>query len=113
MSFCSHCGKEIEDGAAVCTQCGYMVVSTVVKPKEQNPVVTQKSFGAIKAFMIIGTIFTSLVCYLIPLVWCIPMTVSFFNKAKYGQKCSTAFKICTLLFVNQIAGILLLCDRDI
>ncbi len=50
--------------------------------------------------------------YLIPLLWTIPMTISVFKKSKNGTKISTGFKVCVLLFVNLIAGIILLCDND-
>ena len=105
MSFCTHCGKEIEDGAVVCPQCGFAIKSEVTNPK--------KSFGALKTFMILGCVFNALYFILIPLCWCIPMTVSLFKKIEKGEKCSTGFKVCTLLFVSMIAGILLLCDNDI
>ena len=104
MSFCSHCGKEYQDGAVVCTQCGFAIKNEEAKPK--------KSFGAIKTFMILGCIFNAFF-YLIPLSWCIPMTVSLFKRIERGEKCSTGFKVCTILFVSGIAGILLLCDTDI
>ena len=63
-----------------------------------------------KILMIVSTVVTGL--YLIPLAWCIPMTISYSNKLKNGLPVSTGFKICTLLFVNTIAGILMLCDKD-
>lgn len=104
MSYCYHCGKEIEEGASVCPNCGFAV-------KEAKKT-TDKSYVAIKIFMLIGCVFGAF-CYLIPLCWCIPMTVVFFKRVKSGTPCGLAFKICTLLFVNLIAGILLLVDEDI
>ena len=65
---------------------------------------------AAKIFMIISTVVMGL--YIIPLAWCLPMTISYFNKIKNRQPVSTGFKVCTLLFVNTIAGILMLCDKD-
>ena len=49
---------------------------------------------------------------LIPLCWCIPMTVSVYKAYKGEKDLSTGFKVCTLLFVNLVGGILLLCDND-
>lgn len=49
---------------------------------------------------------------LVPLCWCIPMTVSIYRASKGENKLSTGFKVCTLIFVNFIAGILLLCDKN-
>lgn len=34
------------------------------------------------------------------------------RKMGVGEKVSTAFKVCTLLFINIIAGILMLCDNE-
>lgn len=47
---------------------------------------------------------------LIPLIWCIPMTVSVYKYYKGEKDLSVGFKVCVLIFVNLIAGILLLCD---
>ncbi len=52
------------------------------------------------------------VIVLIPLAWRIPMTVSVHKKMRDKQPISVAFKVCTLLFVNLVSGILLLCMRD-
>ena len=49
---------------------------------------------------------------LIPLCWCIPMTVSVYKAYKGKKDLSTGFKVCTLLFVSLVGGILLLCDND-
>lgn len=66
---------------------------------------------AAKILMIISTVAMGL--YLIPLAWCLPMTLNFCKKIKEGQPVTMGFKICTLLFVNTIAGILMLCDKNI
>ena len=63
-----------------------------------------------KGFMIFATVIQGV--YLIPLLWCIPMTISYSNKIKRGKPVSTGFKVCVLLFVNIVAGIIMLCDRD-
>ncbi len=47
---------------------------------------------------------------LIPLCWILPMTLLYNKAAKNGKKVSLAFEICTLLFVNTFAGILMLVD---
>ena len=47
---------------------------------------------------------------LIPLAWIIPMLIKL-NKAMKGEvQLSTGYKICFLLFVSLIGGIVLLCD---
>jgi len=61
-------------------------------------------------FMILGCIATG--WCLIPLIWTVPMTVSYNRKTKNGEPISVGFKVCALLFVNLIAGILMLCDSE-
>ncbi len=63
---------------------------------------------AAKIFMILACIATGWL--LIPLCWTIPMTVHYFHCVRDGRPAGTGFKICVLLFVNLIAGILMLCD---
>lgn len=50
--------------------------------------------------------------YLIPLYWCIPMTIIYFKKVKNNEPISVGFKICSLLFVSLIGGVLMLCDNE-
>ena len=52
------------------------------------------------------------VVYLLPLAWCLPMTSCYFNKTANKEEIGLGFKICTLIFVNLIAGILMLCDDN-
>lgn len=49
---------------------------------------------------------------LIPLAWCIPMTIKVYKAYKGEEILTTGFNVCVLLFVSLIAGILLLCDDD-
>jgi hypothetical protein len=46
---------------------------------------------------------------LVPLAWMIPMTVINWKIYKGKSQNSVAFGVCTLLFVNVVSGILLLC----
>lgn len=64
----------------------------------------------IKAFMIVGCV--TFGWLIIPLFWCIPMTVKAFHSLDNGEPMSLGFKICSLLFVNMIAGICMLCIND-
>ena len=106
MRYCSHCGKEIMDAAVICVHCGC--------PVNNSPVaVTNRSHGmetAVKVFMVLSSI--SICWLIIPLAWCIPMTISVFRKYRDGQPVSTGFKICVLLFVGIIPGILMLCMSE-
>lgn len=65
-----------------------------------------------KIFLIIGCVLNAVSFWLIPLIWCVPMTLSIFKSFKTGRPIGMAMKICTLLFVNLIAGICLLCMKD-
>ncbi|MCH5159622.1 MAG: zinc-ribbon domain-containing protein [Clostridiales bacterium] len=113
MKYCSHCGKEIVDEAVVCPGCGCRVDSTA-----SNGVIEEEDKKVfkliIKIFMIIGCIATG--WSLIPLLWTIPMTVHVFKKFERNEPIGVGFKICTLLFVSLVAGIMLLCldlDKDL
>lgn len=111
MKFCPQCGAQLEDTATFCSQCGCTVGAPVVAG--QQPVELKKMTGlqtAAFVFMILGTVF--LASGLIPLAWCIPMMISYKKKIETGQPVSVGFKICTLIFVSLIAGILMLVDKD-
>lgn len=64
----------------------------------------------VKIFMIIGCVAQGWM--IIPLAWCIPMTVSVFKSLKTGRPIGMGMKICTLLFVSLVSGICLLCMKD-
>ncbi len=104
MKYCSKCGKELFDEAVICPNCGCVVGKY-----------NDESLGfrtPVLVFMIIGTIINAIFGFLIPLAWCIPMTVVYSNKTRNRERVGIGFKICSLLFVNFIAGILMLCDVD-
>ena len=65
---------------------------------------------AAKVFMVISCVVMGL--WIITLAWTIPMTSSYSRKINNNEPVSIGFKICTLLFVNVIAGILMLCSKD-
>lgn len=109
--FCTHCGAEINDGAAICTRCGTQVRGLVYNASTRsNNETTEAMQTVVKVFMLLGCIAYGWL--LIPLAWCIPMTVSVFRSFKEGRPVSTGMKVCTLLFVNLVAGICLLCIDD-
>lgn len=66
---------------------------------------------ATKVFMILGCI-SMAAFYLVPLCWTIPMTVHYFRSVKNHRHIGTGFKVCSLLFVSLIGGILMLCDKE-
>ena len=49
--------------------------------------------------------------FLIPLAWMIPMTIRVYKIYKGRKPNTVAFGICTLIFVNLVSGILLLCSE--
>ena len=65
---------------------------------------------AAKVLMIIFTVLSGFL--ILPLAWTIPMTVVYCSKLERGETIGVGFKICCLLFVNRIAGILMLCDTS-
>jgi len=109
MKYCTHCGAEIVDEeAVVCVKCGCKVADTKKSNKDND---TLKLIA--KIFLIIGTVVMSLCGFLIPLAWCLPITLSICRKMENNESISTGLKVCALLFVNLIAGILLICtDED-
>ena len=112
MKYCIHCGNELLDEAIICPKCGcsvnYTTKKTVVNNGAKTETSTLKTIA--KVFMIISTVILGF--YIIPLAWCLPMTITYCNKIKNGEPVSTGFKICALLFVNTLAGILMLCDKE-
>lgn len=107
MKYCVKCGAELTDDAVFCSKCGAM---TAEPPRAKAPVRESGLTLAAKVLMILGTVFMGVA--IIPLAWCIPMTVSYCRKIKNGEPVSIAFKVCSLLFVSLAGGILMLCDQD-
>ena len=130
--YCTHCGKELPEGTAFCPDCGTAVGTAQPKPERPAPVVEEKKeepgrrnglqttalvfmFVEFGFLGLMGLIYLFLLgalalLYLIPLAWMIPMTVHYAKITRTGKSPTTGFKVCTLLFVNLIAGILMLCD---
>lgn len=105
MKYCSHCGAQIMDDAVVCIHCGCATASNTTAPKKDDTLET-----IVKVMLILGCIAEGWL--IIPLAWCIPITVTIFKRFKTGEPIGTGLKICSLLFVNLIAGICLLCMDD-
>ncbi len=98
-------------GAVKQSQPAYGQNSPSPQPVQQGPKPATGITTAAKVFLIIGAIITGL-STLIGLAWCIPMCVYYFNRVRDGERVETGFKVCTLLFVSMIGGILMLCDKD-
>ena len=119
MKYCTNCGSPLTEGMNFCGNCGVPVAGQAAEtatrvyeppyydapPRRDDGLVT-----VAKVFLILGCIGFGV--FLIPLAWCIPITVSIFRKLRSGEEIGVGLKVCTLLFVNLIAGILLLCMED-
>ena len=103
------------DEAVICTGCGCAVTPTQSLVEVETKATPPRDSGLVvtaKIMMILGTIFNAFTFFLIPLAWCIPMTVVYFKKIKENQPIGTGFKVCSLLFVSLLGGILMLCDSE-
>ena len=123
MKYCSKCGKPLEDDAIFCIGCGRLVgneynssqiyqTDNTYQSLQVNDISTQSSLAkTATALMILGTVLSSIYTLGIALTWCLPMTISYSKQIKHGKKVDIGFKVCSLLFVSTIAGILMLCDE--
>lgn len=115
MKYCQTCGAELHENAVICTKCGCSVSQTKQDEISQvnQPGKRRENDGlgtAAKVFLVLGCIAEGWL--LLPLAWCLPITISIFGKINRGEKIGTGLKVCSLLFVNLIGGILLLCRSD-
>ena len=110
MKYCSKCGAEVEDNANFCPKCGNQLNPAEPQAVESAKVKNNELASIAEVFMIIGTIIRGF--FLFPLCWCIPMTVHYYKVIDRKSQPSIAFKICSLIFVSLIGGILMLVDFD-
>ena len=113
MKYCSNCGKEMRNSETICPGCGCEVghqrVKYIYRERSSS---NDKLKTAAKVFMVLSTVIGGITCYLVPLLWCIPMTIAYFKKVENDEEISISFKICCLIFVSLVAGIFMLCDND-
>lgn len=109
MKYCVHCGEEICDEAVICVKCGCHVEQKSVSVANTQQKDDTMSL-LVKIFLILGCV--SQGWLIIPLAWCLPITIMIFRALRDGRPISVALKVCTLIFVNLIAGICLLCMND-
>lgn len=107
MKYCQSCGAEIHENAVICIKCGCNIPQG--KKSEENGGNDGLAVAS-KIFLILGCIAQGWL--LIPLAWCLPITISICGKMKRNEPVGTGSKVCALLFVNLIAGILLLCRSN-
>lgn len=106
MKFCQNCGEEVHENAVICTKCGCSISQNASSANKGKDGLATAS----KIFLVLGCIAQGWL--LLPLAWCLPITISIFGKLNRGEPVGTGLKVCSLLFVNIIAGILLLCRSD-
>lgn len=105
--YCPTCGSVVNDNAVICVNCGCSIEPTAIARNPKDDTLAT----VIKIFMILGCIAEGWA--IIPLAWCIPITVSVFKSLNTGRPVGTGMKICTLIFVSLVAGICLLCSDDV
>lgn len=120
--FCPYCATEIPDDAEFCTSCGHAISVRAMNgnafPKVEYQQAPAKSARhddtmetLVKVFLVLGCV--SIGWTLIPLAWCIPITLKVFNAFRDGTPISTALKVCALIFVSPVAGVILLVMDDV
>lgn len=88
----------------------------VKKVEEPKPVVTREDRNPIgglgktaKIFLLIDMILKYILIF--PLAWVLPMHISYSKHITKRIKISTGYKVCVLLFIGLVPGILMLCDH--
>lgn len=142
MKYCPKCGSELLDEAIMCPNCGSSLDSQNVNAnmsKNKTLGTVAKVFLIIALVSCVIYAFYALlpliggmpdgvtpeqweltkiaaisgfISALVPLAWAIPMTVVIFRKLRNYERIGMGMKVCTLIFVSLVAGILLLCMND-
>lgn len=107
MKYCGNCGNELKENADVCLNCG--AATDKFKASGRHRTGPSGLQITAKVFMIIGTVVSGI--FIIPLAWCLPMTIKYSRRIKRGEDVGVGFKVSTLLFVNTISGILMLAGK--
>ena len=132
---CTQCGQEIEASRSYCQYCGASADSPYKTNKPQNYQAAPQNYQAVPQnayyypnpqvnpaasestlalvafiFSIISTV--SIGWLIVPLAWMIPMTIMTWQIYKGTRQTTTAFAVCSLLFVSLVSGILLLVDKS-
>ena len=112
MKYCQSCGNKADDDATFCQNCGASLgEQEFVRENKTSSQNSNDTLGLVAfVFMVLGCIYMGFALF--PLIWCIPMTIYANNKIRSGEPIGVGFKVCTLLFVSLVAGILLLCRQE-
>lgn len=108
MKYCQKCGAELKDEDTFCPKCGHNTQAEVKAEVVSKPARRRDDSLMVVAevFCIICTVLAGFA--IIPLCWMIPLTVALHNRIQDKAPISVGLKVCILLFVSLISGILLL-----
>ena len=139
--FCTNCGNQVADGTSFCPNCGASITAApapaavpaaayqrTYQQQAYQQQAYQQPYGAAAATysreksggMLMAAFILCVVSAVVsapaifPLAWMIPMTIHAYKIYKGEKPNTTAFGVCTLLFVNLIGGILMLVsDKEV
>jgi len=110
--FCKKCGKEILESDKYCPYCGekqFEEINLVINSEECDFDKDSSFILVAKIFLIIGMVAQGI--FILPLGWVLPIGLKTYNmlsEAKKKEELIT-WGILSLLFINLIAGIFILC----
>lgn len=134
---CQNCGYKVFPDEDICPNCGYVIKRKTKTNSFENSFDEEKSNNSFSnstqqtyenpthntnqplpgivmgtlIFMVIGIIFNA-VTFPISLLWTIPITGYYYSLIRKGKRIELWLKIVSLIFVNIIAGVLMLADKD-
>lgn len=119
MSYCKYCGTKLDSDCNFCPSCGGKVDNDVPPTSHTSytyPSSNQKDDSSRKTLVVVTKVFLVIGCiaslsFLLPLLWTVPITIIIWNKLDKKEHISILSKIVVLLFVNIVAGALLLVDE--
>lgn len=90
-----------------CVMSGFVIISSLISVI----IIASSSFTSELGLMLLQSI-GLMIGGIVALGISIPVTVHYVRNINSGSNVDLAFKICCLVFVNRIAGILMLCDTS-
>ena len=113
---CPKCGRRRNDGEKFCSSCGYKFKTCNTLVAEENnefkkingKVYVTGLTKVAEVFFYIGVVLTC--CSIIGLAWALPMMHTYKKHRDNYLKHSVGFKVCTIIFISEVAGILMFID---